>query len=130
MAADDGPKFPTTVGNEASASALESRGTTQEDTVMAREREGPNPQPKSARRSESVLQRIRLGAIAIVAVSALMLPVGTALADTQRLPDAACNQGSLGTGKRGPLPHLHDFDGDSEFGCYHRNPALPSQRGE
>ncbi|MDP9369097.1 MAG: hypothetical protein M3Q03_12610 [Chloroflexota bacterium] len=77
-----------------------------------------------------MLQRIRLGAIAIVAVAALTLPAGTVLADTQRLPDAACNEGTLGTGKRGPVPHRHDFDRDGEFGCYHRNPALPSQRSE
>ncbi len=97
---------------------------------MVRRLDRRNPQPKTACRSGSLLQRIRLGAIAIVAVAALTLPTEVALADTQRLPDAACNAGTLGTGKRGPVPHLHDFDGDGEFGCYHRNPVLPSQRSE
>lgn len=78
----------------------------------------------------AVLRQGRRGAIAAVVATALALPVGTAPADTQRLPDAACNQGTIGTDKRGPVPHLHDFDRDGEFGCYHRNPALPSQRSE
>lgn len=75
-------------------------------------------------------RRARRVMIAIVAGVTLALPAGGVLADTQLLPDAACNAGTLGTGIKGPVPHLHDFDSDGQFGCYHRNPALPSQRSE
>jgi len=97
---------------------------------MMRGRNRWNLHATTDREAGLVRRRLRRGAMAVVAVAAIAFPAGGALADTQRLPDAACNAGTLGTDKRGPVPHLHDFDGDGEFGCYHRNPALPSQRSE
>jgi hypothetical protein len=75
-------------------------------------------------------RRARRGIIAIVTAITLALLADGALADTQRLPDAACNAGTLGTGIRGPVPHYHDFDDDDVLGCYHRNPVLEDQRTE
>ncbi len=87
------------------------------------------PYPETDRRSTSARRRVRRGLIVIATIASLVVPAGGALADTQRLPDAACNAGTLGTGIKGPVPHHHDFDNDGVTGCYPQSgPPQPAEQ--
>lgn len=66
-----------------------------------------------------------------LALSIFMLSVGTTLAGPQPLPLAACNGGTANAhavGAHGSerIPHMHDFDLDGTFACYHRNDTYPA----
>ena len=73
--------------------------------------------------------RRRQTTIAIATAAFLALPVMETLADRQPMPDAACNAGTIqarglvDAGARRHIPHLHDFDADGDFACYHFNPT-------
>lgn len=77
----------------------------------------------------------KFSATVIAVFAAMVLAAGAgATAGPQRMPDAACNQGTQNARNVGPgvnerIPHQHDFDADGTFGCYHFNPAI-SERGE
>lgn len=73
----------------------------------------------------------RLLLVIAAALAMLLLSVGSTLAvGPQPLPAAACNDGSLSAPAGGgvsqeEVAHLHDFDGDGIWACYHRNVTYP-----
>lgn len=75
-----------------------------------------------------------LKAAAIGTFVALFVPsAGWAAPPTgpQPLQDGPCNEGTVNargntpTEARDFVPHLHDFDADGVFACYHANPTYP-----
>lgn len=66
-----------------------------------------------------------------LALAMFMLSVGATLAGPQPLPLAACNSGTANAHEVGAqgaerIAHLHDFDGDGIWACYHRNDRYPA----
>lgn len=77
------------------------------------------------RRRFSVVLAAIIGFVALVVVA----PSASAQGGPQPLPDAACNAGTanahghIPAGVHEQVAHLHDFDNDTIFGCYHGNPV-------
>lgn len=90
---------------------------------------------------ENAMSRAKLSAL--VAAALLILAAAGPVAGThggpheQRLPDAACNEGTLAARAEAPgapaedprrrIPHRHTLiiDGQTESGCYHYNDQFP-----
>lgn len=75
------------------------------------------------------MKRVLLvGSLAVAIVLAMSLGT-TAFAGPQPLPAAACNQGTVHANTVAndgdTVPHLHDFDADGTWACYHFNPIYP-----
>ena len=67
----------------------------------------------------------RVVLVVALALTMLLLSVGSALAGPQPLPSAACNSGTLAHTQTERIPHQHDFDGDLLWACYHSNIHFP-----
>lgn len=67
----------------------------------------------------------RVVLVVALALTMLLLSVGSALAGPQPLPLAACNSGTLAHTQTESIPHLHDFDNDGTWACYHFNIHRP-----
>ena len=80
------------------------------------------------------MRKLLLAALPVPALAAFVFAAGAGAAGPQRLPDAACNQGTetahaQGAGGAESIPHQHDFDLDLIFACYHANPTAPPPPG-
>jgi hypothetical protein len=83
---------------------------------------------------EGRMRRFLLVVVLVLALAAVALAGGAGAAGPQPLPDAACNQGTEtahaeGAGGGESIAHLHDFDSDGVWACYHRNPTAPPPPG-
>jgi len=70
--------------------------------------------------------------IGALTLAMLLLSAGSVAAGPQALPSAACNSGTATANAAGAqtqsgdeTPHLHDFDGDTVYACYHFNITQP-----
>jgi hypothetical protein len=71
----------------------------------------------------------RVLASLVLGASLAVIGAGSAFAGPQPLPSAACNSGTANAhavGAQGSesIAHLHDFDGDEIWACYHINPTV------
>jgi hypothetical protein len=77
---------------------------------------------------------MRKFASGLLLIGAFAFAGGAGAAGPQRLPDAPCNDGTATAhaqeaGGAESIPHLHDFDNDGVWACYHLNPTASPPPG-
>lgn len=85
------------------------------------------------------MRKLLLAAVIGLCAVFMLVPTGGWAAPPtgpQPMPAGACNEGTVNARTNTPteardfVPHLHDFDQDQVFACYHANPTYPPATGD